>query len=141
MPRALTIGQVAKLTGVTAKSIRYYEAIGIVPAARRGISGYRHYDEAGVHRLRFIRRARALGLPLARLKALTATLDGSPSPRLRPRLRALVREQLATVQHRIAELESLQRELRLVSRRMLAGLGSRGTGPCRCLEADTGAKP
>ena len=52
MPPPLTIGQVAKRTGMTAKTIRYYEAIGLVPAPRRGDSGYRHYDQAGVDRLR-----------------------------------------------------------------------------------------
>ena len=132
MSRPLTIGQVAKMTGVSAKAIRYYEAIGVVPAAPRSISGYRHYDEASVHRLRFVRRARLLGLPLKSLRALTGTLNGSH--RLRPRLLALVRVQLAAVQQRMVELEDLQRELRRVRRRM-CGMRSRRTGPCRCLGA------
>lgn len=135
MARPLTIGQVAKITGMTAKTIRYYEAIGIVPAPRRGLSGYRHYDAAGVDRLRFIRRARSLGLPLRRLKTLTETLNGSvPRRPLRPRLLALVREELTAVEQRIGDLELLRQELRLVSRRMRAGATAHRTGPCRCLE-------
>jgi len=137
MPPPLTIGQVAKRTGMTAKTIRYYEAIGLVPAPRRGDSGYRHYDQAGVDRLRFIRRARALGLPLRRLKTLAGALNGSaPRRPLRPHLFALVRDQLTTVEKQLAELHLLRRELRLVSRRMREGPRGRRAGPCRCLETE-----
>jgi len=141
MPRPLTIGQVAKMTGMTAKTIRYYESIGVVPAARRGLSGYRHYDDAAVDRLRFVRRARSLGLPLGRLKSLSESSNGSPSPVLRRRLLTLVRGHLAAVRYRIAELESLQRQLRLVSRRMRSGARRNRRGPCRCLETGHGTKP
>ena len=74
MAQTFTIGHVAKATGVAAKTIRYYEGIGVLPAPSRTASGYRRYDEPGVLQVRFIRRARALGLPLRHLKALTATL-------------------------------------------------------------------
>ena len=137
MPAPLTIGQVAKITGMTAKTIRYYEAIGIVPAPRRSNSGYRHYDGTGVDRLRFVRRARSLGLPLRGLKTLTGVLNGTtPHRPLRPRLFALVREQLTSVEKRIAELDLLRRQLRLVSRRMRGGTRVRRPGPCRCLDAE-----
>ena len=139
MAQPLTIGRVAKTTGVAAKTIRYYEQIGIVPAPSRTASGYRQYDQADVERLRFIRRARSLGLPLERLKTLTTTLNGAaPRPRLRPRLLALVREQLSVVQHQIAELELLRQQLEQVSQRMLTAAGGRHTGPCRCLETEDG---
>lgn len=137
MSPPLTIGRVAKLTGMTAKTIRYYEAIGIVPGPRRSLAGYRLYDQAGVDRLRFIRRARALGLPLRRLTALIGALNGSaPHRPLRPHLVALVRDQLTTVEQQLAELDLLRRELRLVSRRMRRGTGGRRAGPCRCLETE-----
>jgi len=60
MARSLTIGQVAKTSGVAAKTIRYYEQIGVLPSPSRAASGYRFYDQPGVERLRFIRRARFL---------------------------------------------------------------------------------
>lgn len=94
MGHALTIGQVAKTTGVSAKTIRYYEQIGVLPAPSRTSSGYRQYDKLAVERLRFISRARSLGLPLRKLKKLTTALDGGPAATLRPRLRVLVHEQL-----------------------------------------------
>ncbi len=54
----MQIGQAAKASGVTAKMIRHYEVIGLVPSAGRQPSNYRDYDDADVHRLRFIRRSR-----------------------------------------------------------------------------------
>jgi MerR family gold-responsive transcriptional activator of gol and ges genes len=54
MASRLSIGQVAKASGVAAKTIRYYEQIGVLPAPSRATSGYRLYDQPGVERLRFI---------------------------------------------------------------------------------------
>src|SRR5881397_2205731 len=99
MAHSLTIGEVAKTSGMAAKTIRYYEEIGVLPTPRRTASGYRLYDKPGVERLRFIRRARALGLPLQQLKRLMSTLNGGAHPALRPRLRALVRAQLDAVKN------------------------------------------
>lgn len=139
MALTLTIGQVAKTTGVTAKTIRYYEQIGILPAPGRTASRYRQYDESGVERLRFIRRARSLGLPLQRLKTLRSTLDDPvPGLHLRPRLLVLVREQLSAVHRRIAELELLRQQLEQVSWRMLSSARGRHAGPCRCLNTENG---
>ena len=134
MAPTLTIGQVAKATGVAAKTIRYYEQIGVLPAPGRTVSGYRQYDEPGVQRLRFIRRARSLGLPLQQLKTLTATLNGAKRPPLRPRLLALVQDQLSAVQHQMDDLELLRQQLEQVSHQMLASARGRHRGTCRCLE-------
>ena len=137
MAQTITIGHVAKATGVAAKTIRYYEGIGVLPAPSRTVSGYRQYDEPGVQRVRFIRRARTLGLPLRHLKTLMATLNGGPRAALRPRLLALVRGQLSAVKRRIAELQLLQRELEQVLQRPLAPAYERRGQGCRCL--DTGS--
>jgi DNA-binding transcriptional MerR regulator len=102
MERPLTVGQLAHATGVPAKTIRYYEQVGVLPVPKRSGAGYRQYSRHDVHRLLFIRRARALGLSLANLKALTAELDSGECLTLRPRLHALVLEQLRTVQRHIA---------------------------------------
>ncbi|MGH2361284.1 MAG: MerR family transcriptional regulator [bacterium] len=138
MAQSLTIGQVAKTTGVAARTIRYYEQIGVLPAPIRTTSGYRQYDQPGVERLHFIRRARSLGLPLQGLKTLTSTLNGTPRPPLRPRLLVLVQEQLSAVQDQLAELELLRQQLEQVSHRMRTSVRGRHTGPCRCLDTDNG---
>jgi DNA-binding transcriptional MerR regulator len=130
----LTIGEVAKSSGVTAKTIRYYEQIGVLPAPRRGVSGYRLYDGPAVERLTFIRRARSLGVSLRQLKTLIGALDGQPRPALRPRLRAMIGEQLGTVKSRMAELDVLRQELEHVLKRMSDWkTGPDGRG-CRCLD-------
>jgi DNA-binding transcriptional MerR regulator len=136
MAQTVTIGHVAKVTGVAAKTIRYYEEIGVLAAPARAASGYRQYDEPGVQQVRFIRRARTLGLPLRQLKMLTAMLNGGPRPALRPRLFALVREQLSAVRDQIAGLQLLEGELEQVLRRPLAPAHERRAKGCRCLEVE-----
>ena len=111
MERPLTVGQLAHTTGVPAKTIRYYEQVGVLPEPRRSGAGYRQYSRHDVHRLLFIRRARALGLSLANLKALTAELDSGECLTMRSRLHALVTEQLRTVQQQIAEFQLLEQQL------------------------------
>ena len=136
MAQTVTVGHVAKVTGVAAKTIRYYEEIGVLPAPTRAASGYRQYDEPGVQRVRFIRRARSLGLPLRQLKMLTAMLNGGLRPALRPRLLALVREQLSAVRDQIAGLQLLEGELEQVLRRPLDPAQERRAKGCRCLEVE-----
>src|SRR5262245_3307723 len=60
----MNISEVAAATGIPAKTIRYYEAIGLVSAPSRTASGYRHYDDDDVRALAFIRSARSLGFSI-----------------------------------------------------------------------------
>ena len=137
MERPLTVGQLARATGVPAKTIRYYEQVGVLPVPRRSDAGYRHYSRHDVHRLLFVRRARALGLSLAKLKALTTELDSGECLTMRPRLHALVTEQLRTVQQQIAEFQLLERQLAQVLYRLQTAAPVQHTDGCRCLDSDT----
>lgn len=134
MEKSLSISQLARTSGVAAKTIRYYEQVGVLPRPRRTAAGYRQYDRAGVQRLRFVRRARALGLPLRDVKALIVTFDAGPRLALRPRLRALVRQQLSAVRHQSTELRLLQRQLEQVLHRLLTPPRGQHRDGCRCLE-------
>jgi Cu(I)-responsive transcriptional regulator len=67
---AMNIGKVAKISGVSAKMIRHYEAIGLLPAAQRNSSGYRSYNENDAGTLGFIRAARDLGFGLDAIQDL-----------------------------------------------------------------------
>ena len=66
----MQIGQAAKASGVSAKMIRHYEAIGLVPSAGRRDNDYRDYGEDDLHRLQFIRRARDLGFSIEKIRDL-----------------------------------------------------------------------
>ena len=66
----MNIGEAAAASGVTAKMIRYYEAIGLIPKAGRTDAGYRQYGPSDVDTLRFIRRARDFGMPMPRIERL-----------------------------------------------------------------------
>ena len=132
----LTIGQVAKSTGIGAKTIRFYEAAGVLPAPTRTVSGYRQYTAEGVQQLLFVRRARALGLSLHHLKTLLAALDGGVRGPVRPRLREVVRAHLSAIQGQIQDLRVLERQLEQVLRRMQVPARTRPAGRCRCLELD-----
>lgn len=66
----MNIGTAAERSGVSAKMVRYYEEIGLIPKAGRSASGYREYGEADVHRLSFIHRARDLGYPIDDIRKL-----------------------------------------------------------------------
>ncbi len=76
----LKIGQVSKATGLTTKTIRYYELFGLLRKPARTESGYRAYDDSDVERLKFIRKAKGLGLSLMEVKDILTLHDQKQRP-------------------------------------------------------------
>ncbi|MBL8379158.1 MAG: Cu(I)-responsive transcriptional regulator [Burkholderiales bacterium] len=105
----VNIGQAAAASGVSAKMIRHYEEIGLVPPAARTQSGYRMYSEADVHTLRFIRRARDLGFSVKQITALLGLWRDRR--RASARVKALTREHIALLDQRILEMTEMRRTL------------------------------
>ena len=105
----LTIGDAAKASGVSAKMIRHYESIGLLPAAQRTGSGYRVYTEQDLHVLRFVHRARALGFPLEQIKTLLGLWQDRG--RASAYVRALARGHIAELDRKIADMEAMRRTL------------------------------
>ena len=95
-------------------------------------------DAEDMERLRFIRRARSLGLPLQQLKTLMDTLNGGGHPPLRPRLRALVRAQRDAVTNQLTELERLRQQLEQILQRMRTSVYRPHAGECQCLGTKNG---
>jgi len=102
----MNIGQAAQKTGLSAKMIRYYERIELLPDAGRSESGYRQYNTQDLHRLAFIKRARDLGFSLAEVgKLLTLWQDRQ---RASADVKALAAEHVIDLNRKIEELSSLR---------------------------------
>jgi MerR family copper efflux transcriptional regulator len=116
----LTIGQLAHLTGVPAKSIRYYESVGLLPAPERRENGYRRYRQADVNRLILLRRMRLLGVPLAAMSSLVMGTSHAHCAQVQQEVLALIRDRLAALDQEIAELHLLREQVKRYSDLLIA---------------------
>lgn len=108
MTMLLTVGAVARAAGVTPKTVRYYEALGLLPAAARGANGYRRFSPDALSHLTFVLRTKALGLSLDEIRALMAVAPDGGCASLTQELRKLMARKLAACDTRIAELTELR---------------------------------
>ena len=107
-----SIGEVCEATGLSPRTVRYYEELGLLPGVRRRAGGRRVYGADEVERLRFIQRLKAMGLTLAEVKELNAVYSIAGSTRaMLERLDELLGRQLEGVDARIAELMGLRDEI------------------------------
>jgi len=105
----MNIGTAAKRSGVPAKTIRYYESVGLIPSAGRTAAGYRVYTARDVEMLRFIHAARSMGFSVKEVAALLALWNDRA--RASADVRALAERHIADIDAKIAEMQSIRRTL------------------------------
>lgn len=105
----LLISELAQASGVRAKTIRFYEQIGLLPPAQRAENGYRCYNSEDVRRLRFIRNARGLDFSLDDLKEVLALRDQGDAPCRY--VAHLLEAKAVEIEERIRQLQELQQDL------------------------------
>ena len=101
----MNIGEASEITRIPAKTIRYYESIGLVVADRQ-TNGYRHYDPKHIHQLRLVGRARSLGFTVGDCRSLLSLYDGKHHTS--DDVRSIVEARLREIEGKIAELQSLE---------------------------------
>ncbi len=106
---ALSIGQAAERSGLPAKTIRFYEEIGLIQPARRLDNGYRVYGEDDLHMLRFVERARRLGFSVEDCRQLLALYRDRD--RTSAEVKALTEQRIAEIESKIEELVAMRRTL------------------------------
>ncbi|MGE3108373.1 MAG: MerR family transcriptional regulator [Phycisphaerales bacterium] len=102
--KPLTIARAARVVGLSASALRFYEREGFLSPSGRSRSGYRLYDQAALDRLRFLRAAQSIGLPLKDIRAVLE-MDARTS---RPRMRELLEARLADVEGKLKELNTVR---------------------------------
>ena len=102
----LTIGQLAKTSGVNVETVRYYQRIGLIAEPPKPAAGYRRYPTATVERIRFIKRAQELGFSLDEINDLLSLNDRDCND-----ARVIAEHKQQVIRQRIDDLSAMQREL------------------------------
>jgi Cu(I)-responsive transcriptional regulator len=131
----MNIGEAARASGVSAKMVRHYESLGLLPRVVRTAAGYRQYGDDEVHTLRFIRRARDLGFGIEEIRALLALWHDRR--RSNADVKRIALAHVSDLQRRIDEMQSMQRTLGALA----ACCHGDGRPECPILDDLAGAKP
>ncbi|MYN20526.1 Cu(I)-responsive transcriptional regulator [Rugamonas sp. FT107W] len=109
----MNIGQAAAASGVSAKMIRYYESIALIPPGRRSDAGYRIYGENDLHALRFVKRGRSLGFSLDQIRDLLSLWQDKD--RASADVKTIAMGHVAELNQRIAELTEMRDTLQTLA--------------------------
>ncbi len=132
---ALKIGEVARLVDVPAKTLRYYEEIGLISPARRTDAGYRLYGWRELEQIEFIRRAKLMGLTLEQIRGLIEIAEEGISSEVLRHLDELLKRKLEETERKLEELRSFRESL--LEYRERAAIAEE-QGACRCAERGAG---
>lgn len=105
----MVIGEAARLSDMSAKTIRYYEDIGLVLPASRTQSGYRDYSDREVHTLQFLNRARSLGFSVKECRELISLYEDQD--RASADVKAIAKTHVDEISRKIIELEDMRHTL------------------------------
>ena len=105
----VNIGQAAKLSSVSAKMLRHYESLGLLGKVSRADNGYRHYSQAEVHTLRFIKRSRDLGFSMAEIAELVSLWHNRR--RTSGSVKRIAQKHADDLSARIQAMQAMQRSL------------------------------
>jgi MerR family transcriptional regulator, copper efflux regulator len=103
------IGEAARRSGVSARMVRHYEGLGLLPAVARTESGYRQYSEADIHTLRFVKRSRDLGFSMDEIAELVGLWHNRR--RTSASVKRIAQKHLGDLEQRIADMQAMQRTL------------------------------
>ncbi len=106
----MNIGQASERSGVSAKMIRYYESVGLLPSAARRANGYRDYGDQEVAVLQFVRRTRDLGFSLDEVSTLLALWSNKKRPSRE--VKRMAERHIADLEHRMSEMRTVMKTLR-----------------------------
>ncbi|NYE58937.1 MerR family copper efflux transcriptional regulator [Duganella sp. 1224] len=109
----MNIGQAATATGISAKMIRYYESIALIPPGKRSDAGYRIYGDNDLHTLRFVKRARLLGFSLEQIRDLLSLWQNKE--RASADVKTIAMGHVAELNQRIAELTEMRDTLQTMA--------------------------
>jgi len=123
----MKIGELAETCGVTSKTVRYYESIGLVPAPERTPSGYRDYPTDAADRLHFIRDAQATGLTLTEIQSVLELKDAGATTCEHTQM--LVDRHLHDLDEQIGRLQQARSELKALATR------ARSLDPADCTDS------
>ena len=104
-----SIGEAARRSGVSARMVRHYEGLGLLPAVARTESGYRQYSEADIHTLRFVKRSRDLGFSMEEIAELVGLWHNRR--RASASVKRIAQKHLGELEQRIADMQAMQRTL------------------------------
>ena len=109
MSAPMNIGTAARQSGVSAKMVRHYESLGLLPQVQRSDSGYRQYSQPEVHTLRFIKRARDLGFSMSEIAELVSLWQNRR--RASASVRRIAQKHADELAQRIAAMQAMQQTL------------------------------
>ncbi|RJQ36951.1 MerR family transcriptional regulator [Candidatus Microgenomates bacterium] len=110
MKKCLNIGQAAKVVGISAKAIRYYESIKLIGSLRRESNKYRTFSNEDIQKLLIIKKARALGIPLSEIKKILSKCMEHGCQHAKEYVEAQMPKYILSIDQKIAELEKLKQQ-------------------------------